>query len=357
MGLAASPGFLKTAGFLQHMLAPSNICYNWGDCGASGSLKSAMFWFAERNNDPSVLWSENKFLEADDYSIFTRDQFLPALMIWGKDIPMEQIEAPASKVWMGQGKNPICLMRTSWTDPDAIYLGFKAGSPSVNHGHMDIGSFMMEADGIRWVSDFGAQSYESLESKGMSIFGRTQDAERWTIFRLNNYAHSTLTINDELQKVEGYAKIDKYSKNDDFMFATSDISSLYNGLLKKAVRGVAIKDGKYVVIRDEVETPDKQTRVRWNLVTEAEVELGEKGAILTKDGETLFLRIQGPDNIKMKTWSTAPTNNYDAENPGTIMVGFECKLPANTAETFEVLLVPGKSKETADFLNIKLDEW
>jgi hypothetical protein len=59
----------------------------------------------------------------------------------------------------------------------------------------------------------------------------------------------------------------------------------------------------------------------------------------------------------MKTWSTAPTNNYDAENPGTIMVGFECKLPANTAETFEVLLVPGKSKEAADFLNIKLDEW
>ncbi|GAI32657.1 unnamed protein product, partial [marine sediment metagenome] len=56
-GLAASPGFLKTAGFLQHMLAPSNICYNWGDCGARGSLNSAMFWFAARNNDPSLLWS------------------------------------------------------------------------------------------------------------------------------------------------------------------------------------------------------------------------------------------------------------------------------------------------------------
>ncbi len=357
MGLAASPGFLKTASFLQHMLAPSNICYNWGDCGASGSLKSAMFWFAERNNDPSLLWSENKFLEADDYSIFTRDQFLPALMIWGKDIPMEQIEPPISKVWMGQGKNPVCLMRTSWTDPDAIYLGFKAGSPSVNHGHMDIGSFVMEADGIRWVSDFGAQSYESLESKGMSIFGRSQDAQRWTIFRLNNYAHSTLTINDELQKVEGYAKINKYSENDDFMFAVSDISTLYNGQLKKAVRGAGIKDGKYIVVHDEVETLDNPARVRWNLVTPAEVELGKKGAILTRDGETLFLKIQGPDNIKMKTWSTAPTNNYDAENPGTIMVGFECKLPANTKETFEVLLVPGKSKEAAEFLNISLDEW
>ncbi len=355
--LSASPGFLKTAGFLQHMLAPSNICYNWGDCGARGNLNPAMFWFAAKNNDPSLLWSERKFLETDDYSKFARHQFLPVLMIWGKDIQMDQIQAPDSRVWLGQGKNPICLMRTSWTDPGAMYLGFKAGSPSVNHAHMDVGSFMMEADGIRWVSDFGSQNYESLESKGMSIFGRTQDAQRWTIFRLNNYAHSTLTINDELQKVEGYAKIDRHSEQDDFMFAVSDISSLYNGLLKKAVRGAGIKDGKYIVVRDEVETNDKPAKVRWNLVTPADVELGKKGAILTKDGETLYLKVQGPDNIKMRTWSTAPTNDYDAENPGTIMVGFECNLPANSIETFEVLLVPEKSKEDAEFLDVSLDEW
>lgn len=356
-GLADAPGFLKTAGFLENMLAPSNDCFNWSDCGRRGSLKPAMFWFAERNHDPTLLWSEKKFLERDDYSVFTRDQFLPALMIWGKDIPMERIEAPAAKFWVGQGKNPVCLMRTSWTDKDAIYLGFKAGSPSVNHGHMDIGSFIMEAEGIRWVSDLGSQNYESLESKGMSIFGRTQDAQRWTIFRLNNYAHSTLTINDELQKVEGYAKIDKHSDHDDFMFATSDISSLYSDQLSKAVRGVAIRNGKYVVVRDEIETPGKPTLVRWNLVTEADVELGNPGAILTKDGKTLYLKIEGPDNIKMKTWSTAPTNDYDAENPGTIMVGFECTLPANTSESFEVLLVPEKSKEVADFLDVSLDEW
>ena len=356
-GLSVSPGFLKTAGFLQHMLAPSNVCYNWGDCGARGNLNPAMFWFAAKNNDPSLLWSERKFLETDDFSRFARNQFLPVLMIWGKDIPLDQIQAPASRIWMGQGKNPICLMRTSWTDPGAMYLGFKAGSPSVNHAHMDVGSFMMEADGIRWVSDFGSQNYESLESKGMSIFGRTQDAQRWTIFRLNNYAHSTLTINDELQKVEGYAKIERHSEQENFMFAVSDISSLYNGLLKKAVRGAGIKDEKYIVVRDEVETNDKPAKVRWNLVTPADVELGKKGAILTKDGETLYLKVQGPDNIKMRTWSTAPTNDYDAENPGTIMVGFECNLPANSSETFEVLLVPEKSKEDAEFLNVSLDEW
>lgn len=356
-GLSETPGFLKTSAFLEHMLTPSGVCYNWGDCGARGSLKPAMFWFAERNNDPSLLWSEKKFLEIEDYSKFRGDRLLPAIMIWGKNIPLNQIHEPSSKVWTGQGKNPIFLARTSWTDPNAIYIGFKAGAPSVNHGHMDIGSFIMEADGVRWSADLGSQNYESLESKGMKIFGKTQDAERWTIFRMNTYSHATLIIDDEQQRVDGYAKIDRHSDAADFPFAISDISTVYNGQLNKAIRGIGIKDEQYVVIRDELETLNKPTKVRWNMLTPANVELVDKGAILTKDGKKLFLKIQGLDNLMMKTWSTAPTNDYDAPNPGTIMVGFECDLTANVSQAFEVLLVPENADGIADFLGKSLDEW
>jgi hypothetical protein len=139
-----------------------------------------MFWFAQKKNDPSLLWVEKAYLKRDDYSAFTRDRLLPAIMIWGKDLLLEQVSEPSKKVWTGQGDNPVCLMRTSWTDPDGIYLGFKAGSASVNHGHMDIGSFVMEADGVRWVSDFGSQSYESLNRKGSPFLAvhRTPSAGR-----------------------------------------------------------------------------------------------------------------------------------------------------------------------------------
>ncbi len=356
-GLTDMPGFLETGRFLENMLAPSAKCYNWGDCGPEGSLKPAMFWFAEKNNNPSLLWMEKQYLETNDYSEFTHDRLLPAIMIWGKNISLEEIDPPQSKMYVGQGANPVALMRTSWTDSNAVYLGFKAGSPSVNHGHMDIGSFIMEANGERWAADLGSQNYESLESKGMSIFGRSQDAQRWTIFRLNNYPHNTLTINGELQQVEGYAKIDKSSDNNDFMFAVSDISPVYNGQLKKAVRGVAIKDQKYVVVRDEVETLEKTAEVRWNMLTPANVELDKKGAALTVNGKKLLLKVDGPDNIQMKTWSTAPTTDYDAENPGTIRVGFTCKVPANSAQTFEVMLVPEDAAASAAFVGKKLEEW
>lgn len=355
-GLTDADGFLKTAGFLENMLAPSGVCFNWGDGDRMGSLLPAMFWLADRNDDPTLLWMENKYLQIEDYSKFTIDRLLPAIMIWGKNIAFEDIKEPVSKVWMSKGVNPVCLMRTSWSDPNALFVGYKAGSPSVNHGHMDVGSFILEADGVRWASDFGEQDYESLESKGMSIFGKDQDAERWKVFRLNNYSHSTLTIDGELQRVDGYAKIDKHSDAENFMNAVSDISTVYKNQLKKAIRGVGIKDNSFVIVRDEIETSDKPAKIRWNMLTETSVKLTEGGATLTKDGKTLYMRVLGSGNIQMKTWSTAPTNNYDAENPGTIMVGFECELPANSKETFEVLLVPEKANEV-DFLNLKLDEW
>lgn len=356
-GLVSTPGFLETSDFLKHMITPTGLNFNWSDSGTGTNLNTSMFWFAQRTKNPSVLWSEKRFLELSDYSKFKGIRMLPALMIWGKGIPLSNISEPKEKFWMAQGSNPVAMMRSSWTDPKAVFTGFKAGSPSVNHGHMDIGSFVMEADGVRWATDLGKQNYESLESLGMKIFGKGQDAERWTIFRMNTYSHNVLIVDNEQQRVDGYAKIDRHSSADEFMFSISDISTVYDNQLKKATRGVGIKDGKYTIIRDEIETLDKITKVRWNMVTYSVVELGSKEAILTDNGMTLYLKVQGPDNIIMNTWSTAPTNDYDAENPGTIMVGFECELPANKSEAFEVLLIPKPVASDATFLNMTLDEW
>ena len=356
-GLSRSPGFLETGDFLKHMIAPGGKNFNWSDNGLGANLSPAMFWIAQKSNKPSVLWSEKEFLKTDDFSRFKGIRELPAIMIWGKNIPLDKIAKPEEKFWFGQGTNPVAMMRTSWTDPNAIYLGFKSGSPSINHGHMDVGSFVMEADGVRWASDPGMQNYESLESKGMSIFGRTQDAQRWTIYRMNNHSHNVITINDQHQQVKGYGKIDAYSDAEAFSYVVSDISSVYDGQMKQVVRGVAIKDGKYVVLRDEVETLGKETKLKWAMFTFADVELGENSAILNQDNKKLYIQVKSPSNVEMKTWSTVPTNDYDAPNPGTVMVGFECSLPANSKAYFEVLLIPEKSRNSATYTDKNLKDW
>jgi hypothetical protein len=248
-------------------------------------------------------------------------------------------------------------MRTSWTDRNAIYLGFKAGSASVNHGHMDIGSFVMEADGSRWASDFGMQEYESLESKGIALWGLEQNSQRWSIFRINNYAHNTLTIDKQLQLVKGYAKIDKSSDRPGFLYAISDLSSVYENQLKEAKRGVAIVDQKFVVIRDEVIATNKPTTVRWTMMTSATPVLGENCITLSKEGHTLVLRVNTPAKVSMLTWPTAPTTSYDAPNPGKTLVGFEIKLEPNQKQAIQVLLIPGSMGDKKVKFEKSLAKW
>ncbi len=339
--LLKSPGFLQTGSFLEHMTGPTDASFNWGDCGTGTNLSPAMFWFAQRNNDPSLLWVEKEFLDRSDYTSLATERLLPAAMIWGKDIPLDKIKAPASNAWVGQGPSPVALIRTSWTDPNAIYVGFKAGSPSVNHAHMDIGSYIIEWGGVRWASDLGSQDYESLESKGIQVFGRTQDAQRWSIFRMNNFAHNTLTVDNKLQLVNGYAKIDRHSDKPGFYYAISDLSSVYKDQLASLQRGVGIVENSYVVVRDELKTLDKQTSIRWTLLTAAEVSItGKDTAILTKDGKQLTLKVDYPENVVLKTWSTQPTTTYDAPNPGTTFVGFDTTVSGNGSEKFVIRFIP-----------------
>lgn len=357
-GLNEKPGFLQTGGYLENMTGPSGNPFNYSDAGSRGGLQPAMFWFAAKQKDPSLLWVERSRLLNSDPKSHVGNRLLPAIMIWSAGMGINNIKAPASTMWVGKGKVPVALMRTSWTDSNAIYVGFKGGSVSVNHAHMDIGSFVMEADGVRWAMDFGMQEYESLESKGIQLFGRTQNAQRWTVFRLTNLVHNTLTINNQHQRVTGSAPITGSSSTPNFMNAVADMSEVYNGALVKAERGIAIVDKKYVVVRDEIEARDTVTTIRWTLLTPADVKItGSNKAELTKDGKKLILQVESPVKVTMKTWSTDPPNSYDAPNPGTTLTGFEVTVPAKSKIALTVSLIPEKATGKTKKKIAALKEW
>ena len=347
-GLSAKPGFLKTSGYMENMTGPSGSPFNYSDAGTRGDLQVAMFWFASKTADPRLLWVERSLLQTKEPKSFVRDRLLPAVMLWSNGIGINSISAPQATVWAGKGKNPVAMMRTSWTDSNAVFVAMKGGSASVNHAHMDIGSFVMEADGIRWAMDFGMQEYESIESKGIELFGRAQNAARWNIFRYNNLVHNTLTVNNQYQQVAGYAPLTVFSANPSFMQAQTDLSTVYKGSLQKAARGIAIVQKKYVVVRDEIETTAESATIRWTLLTPADAVITGKNTIeYTKNGKKLTLTVLEPAGITMKTWPTTPPHDYDAPNPGTLLTGFEVTLPANTKSAISVTLVPKSAAGTA----------
>jgi len=354
-GIKINTGFLKTASYLENMTGPTGNSFNYSDAGTGGGLNPAMFWFAERLKDPTLLWSERYHLENRN---LPNDRLLPAVMIWGAGITMDKITPPLKLMWVGQGKNPVALMRTSWTDKNALYVGLKAGSPSVNHGHMDAGSFIMEADGERWAVDLGMQDYNSLETAGVDLWNMKQSSQRWEVYRYNNFVHNTLTINDSLQKVNGYSVISSYSDNPAMMNAVTDLTYLYKDDLKKVKRGIALIDKKYVLIRDEIETLNKEAKVSWNMLTSANVTLiGKDVAELTKNGRKLTIRVKSPSGAEILATGAVPRHSFDAPNPGISLVGFEITVPADSKEDLVVLLLPEGAMENEIITGIGLASW
>jgi hypothetical protein len=335
----ASPGFLKTPVFLCQMLGPSGLPFNFSDAGTAAELNPAMFWFAATAHDSSLLLYELRFLRSSP-NRFARERFLPALVFWAPDSLPAGLCEPTTLDWMGRGRTPIAILRSSW-DTNALYLAIKGGSPSTNHAHMDIGEFVMDWGGQRWAMDFGMQDYNSLESKGVDLWNARQNSQRWDVFRYGNAQHNTLTVDGERQIVSGKADIIEFSDKEDFPYAITDLTSLYSAKLASARRGIALVKGKWADVKDELETQDAPVRVRWIMLTSAKVAFTPEGdAVLTKNGKTLTLRIMSPQKAMWQTWSTDPPHDYDAPNPGTTLLGFEITLGTKTQATFEVAMLP-----------------
>lgn len=353
--------FLKSLQFMVHMVSPTGNVFNWSDNGNKENnqkrLLDPLFWMANRTSDLSLLYYQKELLIHRDYGY---GPHLVDLLMYSKDINLEKIEKPQERMWVGQGdsgKNAVAMMRTSWTDSEGLYLGLKAGQASLPHGHMDVGSFVMDADGVRWASDPGPESYSKMEEY-IDPWDRSPESKRWDVFRLGPLSHNVLTFDGQHQVVNKSAIIYEHSSSDAFMYAKTDLSPIYNGQVKLVKRGVAIKDAQYVVIQDEITTLiDRQTNVRWAMFTTANVKVENQRAILTIGDKTLYLKVKGSEDIAIRTWSTDPTAEYDSPNPGTTIVGFETTLPKNTSASFEVLLVPSKADAKATFVNEPLANW
>ncbi|MGN6420870.1 MAG: heparinase II/III domain-containing protein [Pseudobacter sp.] len=356
-GLNSQPGFMETAAFYQHLTGQSGQPFNYSDAGNIEGLQPAMFWFADKLNDPSLLYVEKGYLQDGKLNVRS-NRLLPAALIWGKNIKVEKIKIPSQKTWAAKADNQVVMMRTSWNKNEGIYIGFKGGSPSYSHGHMDAGSFVLDIGQARFSADLGMQNYNSLESAGLGIWDMSQGSQRWGVFRYSNYSHSTLTVNGHLQYVKGKSELLRFSDDSVNMRAVLDLTDVYRQDLKQARRGISIINKQYATVRDELETGDSTCVIRWTMLTPATVvAIDGNQAQLTNKGQKLLLRVEGIPGAKIQTWSTEPRHSYDAANPGTTLIGFEITVPANTRIAYNVILVPGEniSPKTADLK--ELDKW
>jgi hypothetical protein len=341
--LSRSPGFSQSADYLLQMTGPTGCFFNYSDGEAKSeyAFEVALFWMAQKFHRPGLLYFQTDGLDEFETNTIINNsaQFAPWAALWWPD--NGQFPAPSLPLdWEGRGINPVAVFRSSWTNPTALYLAIKGGAASASHGHMDAGSFVLDAEGVRWALDLGKQDYDSLESKGIGIWGMDQKSDRWKVFRLNNFSHNTLTINGQLQVAKGYAPIIAFSTNATVPYVTLDLSRVFEGQARRVIREFQMLPNREVAIDDTLAGLHPGDKVRWAMVTSAQVQLDGSRAVLKQDGKQLELSVSSPSDSVIKVIPACGDHDYDAPNPDAQIIIINARAPASGNLNFQVLLQP-----------------
>lgn len=340
--LEKSPGFLQSAQSQVQLAGPTGRYFNFSDGHEGPSLQAAMFWFAKHLDQPELLEMQRIVLaerldrvEEDDH-LQPWLGILPALW-WPFNV--DSPESPSLPLaWIGNGPHPVAVFRSSWSDPDALYLTCKGGRADISHAHMDAGSFVLEANGVRWAVDLGAQSYHSLEALGIELWDKSQHGNRWDVFRLNNRSHNTLTIDNKLHRVDGAAHFTHF----DSQSAELDLSPVFKGQADRVTRRFEVS-GRNVTITDQLQGLKAGAKVRWAMATRAKVEIEDTEAILQKDGQSLNVTLRDAGGAKLRAIpADPPADGFNAPNPDTSLLIVDAIVPSSGKLDIEMHFEPSQ---------------
>lgn len=310
-GLGDAPALDRTAFYRTTVVGPTGLAFNYADGHAELEDTPAYAWLALRYHDEASLENSRALLRLE-IARHPFDRFLALSAAW----------FPAGATWDGtgamgrlplalhfRGGADIALFRSAWNDPRALFVGFKAGDNTTNHSHLDLGSFVLESDGVRWALDLGPDDYDLP-----GYFGD----KRWTYFRLTNPSHNTTTPGDALQDPKAKAPIIAFSDSGPRPFAVADLTPAYPGAAARILRGVSMLDGAGVLIQDDYSELRQGTPVHWVMMTGAGIKVADDGrsALLSQAGRRLRAELLAPAVGRFQVLSARPPTPSEDPNKG-----------------------------------------
>lgn len=338
-GLTSIKGLSEAAWFPMYTAGPTGYFLNYADAGEKSKLTapSESMWLAS-------AFQNNSFSDFIEDQLKTRTAGVHHI-IWYRPYTSSANSRSLDKFFGGDVE--LFISRSSWTDPNALFLGVKAGYNKVNHGHLDLGNFEFDALGVRWARDLGSDDYNLSDY----FTGTTQSSPRWTYYRLNSFSHNVPILSNMNQDINGTASFLKHSEGVAEPLAIVDFTSAYKDIASSARRGVKIMDNrKAILIQDEF-ILSKSSDISWGMTTDALIEIIDpQKAVLTLSGQKLTARILSPANAVFSSGSA------EQLAPQKLNTGVK-RLYATTPEvlgnaTVIVLLSPNWSSVESSFMPV-----
>jgi hypothetical protein len=326
-GLTDISGLSETGYFPMYSAGPTGYFLNYADAGEKSKLGSpaAAMWLAS-------AFQNNFFSDFIEDQLKTRTAGVHHI-IWYSPYSGTSHTKTLDKYFGGEVA--IFLSRSSWTDPNTLFIGAKAGYNKVNHAHLDLGSFEFDALGVRWARDLGSDDYNLPDY----FSGSTQTSPRWSYYRLNSFSHNVPVLGNKSQDIAAISSFVKHSGNVTEPFGIIDFTTAYKEYASSAKRGFKILDSRKVILIQDEFVLSKSTDISWGMTTDAAIEIiNPQKAVLTLGGQKLTAKILSPVNA---VFSSGSAEQAAPQKQNLGVKRLYAKTPATTGNvTFIVLLSP-----------------
>lgn len=350
------PGFLKTADYNNQMVGATGVDFNYSDYHVENLNEPIMLWFAREQKRPDLIKDEvtdlNRLYEKTTTGNTAKpgknvvvSRHLPLEILWWDPSLLKNRASNSPPLhWTAGGLLPMAVIRSAWDDLNASFIALKGGTPDNSHGHMDAGSFVLEADGVRWAVDLGTEDYNKMRAAKLDLWNYSQNSSRWTTFRCGPESHNIPRFNNAYQDISGLGTVRALPDEKGIKGDVADLSSLYKSQVESITRTIQLHPDRSIVIQDQWKTGTKAVEYAFQWITAAKATLYSDDVLLEQNGKFLRLHVESPhSNLRPEIIIedvSEPKNPQDSPNPGISRILIRTKTPANANGTVKLTAIP-----------------
>ena len=200
-------------------------------------------------------------------------------------------------------------VRSGWGG-DALYIAIKGGDNRDPHAQLDIGTFVLDAGGIRWGQELGV---ENGFDSGAAL-APDDRRKRYDHFLEGTRGQSTLTFGGANQDLDARAGVLIAQSKPEAGLAIIDMTKAYPKDAQQVHRGIMVVRGAspYLVIQDDLTVKKTQPLV-WSMQTrDIDITVGGSTATLKQGDRQLIATIVSPKDATFSAEEPPPP--IDPEN-------------------------------------------
>jgi hypothetical protein len=355
-GLSGMTGYDRAGAYGIYENGPTFQSFNYADSSSAPVYSSAMMWLGRQFKIP--LFGSMEIYTTSNGAVASLEKYNSQQMsdyvmdlLWYASCEGGKTTFPSNDHFSdgtGVSVNAFVYLRSNWNNSSGFSVAFKGGNNvGSGHSHADLGSFVLDALGVRWGMQLGGENYAlpNMFPGGGATLGVWN--ERLYYYRNSTAGQNTLSISSTYQTAPSFAT--------QYGFGTSMVSAFYSNpgvlsfgvvnltnaygnvvvnntpVVTSAQRGIALLQASNILVRDEVQATSPVDIV-WNFHTAATISLDP-----TKTVATLIDRVSGKSIVAT---ILSPMNGayFDiaSTNPNTVTQNYSwtgtngCTAAANT---------------------------